>query len=62
MVWLVKTKYREKTKLCYMDTGSFTVYIKTENIYVDTAKDLDTRFDTSNYDIERQLPNWVDEG
>ena len=25
-------------KLCYMDTGSFTVYIKTEDIYSDIAK------------------------
>ena len=26
----VKPKYREKAKLCYMDTDSFIVYIKTE--------------------------------
>ena len=26
-------KYGEITKLCYMDTGSFIVYIKTDNIY-----------------------------
>ena len=25
----VKSKYGEKLKLCYMDTGSFIVYIKT---------------------------------
>ena len=35
----VKPKYGEKSKLCYMDTGSFIVYIKTEDIYVDIAKD-----------------------
>ena len=28
----VKLKYSEKTKLCYMDTDSFTVYIKTDDI------------------------------
>ena len=29
----VKLEYKEKTKLCYMDIGSFIVYIKVENIY-----------------------------
>ena len=42
----MKTKYKEKTKLCYMDTDSFTAYIETENIYVHIAKDVKTRFHT----------------
>ena len=29
----IKPKYGEKVKLCYMDTDSFTVYIKSEDIY-----------------------------
>ena len=29
----VKLKYGEKAKLCYMDTDSFIVYIKTDDIY-----------------------------
>ena len=33
----VKRKYNGKTKLCYMDTDSFTVYIKTDDIYKDIA-------------------------
>ena len=33
-----------------MDTGSFIFYIKTEEIYSDIAKDVETRFDTSNYE------------
>ena len=37
----VKGKYGEKVKLCYMDTGSLIVYIKTEQIYVDIAKDVE---------------------
>ena len=53
----VKPKYREETKLCYMDTGSFTVHIKTENIYVDSAKDVDKRFDSLNYESDGQLSN-----
>ena len=35
-----------------MDPGSVIVYIKTEDIYVDIAKDVETRFDTSNYELE----------
>ena len=51
----VKPKYGEKGKLCYMDTDTFIVYIKTDYIYKDIA-DVETRFDTSNYELERLLP------
>ena len=37
-----------------MDTDSFIVYITTED--VDIAKDIETRFDTSNYELDRSLP------
>ena len=36
----VKLKYGEKAKLCYMDTHSFTVYRKTDDIYRDIAEML----------------------
>ena len=39
-----------------MDTYSFTVYIKTDNIYKDIAEDIEIRFDTSNYELDRPLP------
>ena len=39
-----------------MDKDSFIVYIKTEDIYSDTAKDVETRFDISNYELGRLLP------
>ena len=39
-------KYSEKVKMCYMDTVSFIVYIKREDIYKDIAEDVETRFDT----------------
>ena len=39
-----------------MDTDNFIAYIKPEEVYVDIAEDVDTRFDTSNYDLERLLP------
>ena len=47
----VKPKYREKTKLCSMDTESIIVYIKTNDIYKDIAEDIETRFDISNYEL-----------
>ena len=48
----VKLKYSKKAKLCYMDTNSFVVYIKADDIYKDIAEDVETRFDTSNYESE----------
>ena len=47
-VWYdyVKPKHGEKPKLCYMDTDSFFVYIKTDYIYKDIAEDFETRFDS----------------
>ena len=35
-----------------MDTNSFIVYIKTEDIYKDIVEDVETRFDTSNDELE----------
>ena len=52
----MKLKYGEKAKLCYMDTDSFMAYIKTEDIYVDIAKDVETRFDISDYELDKLLP------
>ena len=33
----------------------FTIYIKPKGIYVDIAKYVETRFDTSNCELEGQL-------
>ena len=52
----VKPKHGEKVKLCYMDTDSFIVYIKTDDIYKDIAEDVETRFDTSTYELDRPFP------
>ena len=38
-----------------MDTNSFIVHIKTDNIYKDIAEDVETRFDTSNFELDRPL-------
>ena len=43
----VKPKYVKKTKLCFIDTGSFIVFIKIDYIYEDFAKGVETRIDTS---------------
>ena len=52
----VKPKYGENAKLCYMDTDSFIVHVKTDDIYKDIAEDVETIFDTSNFEIDRPLP------
>ena len=52
----VKTKYGDNVKLCYMDTDSFIKHIKTEDFYKYTADDVEKRFDTSNYEVDRPLP------
>ena len=46
----IKPKYGEKAKLCYMDTGGFIIHVKTNDIYKDIAEDVETRFDTWNYE------------
>ena len=52
----IKPKYQDKAKLCYMDTDSFVIHIKTEDFYEDIANDVEEWFDTSNYDDNGPLP------
>ena len=52
----VKKKYGDMVKLCYMDTDSLIMNIKTKDFYKDIAQDVEERFDTSNYDVDRPLP------
>ena len=52
----MKPKYNDNIKLCYMDTDSFIMNIKTEDFYNDIANDVEKRFDTSNYECDRPLP------
>ena len=51
-----KPKYGENEKLCYMDTDSFIVHVKTDDTYKDIAEDFEKRFDTLKYEIDRPLP------
>ena len=48
----VKPKYDESTKLCYIDTDSFNVHVKTDDIYRDIAEDVETRFETSSFELD----------
>ena len=52
----MKPKYGNNVKLCYMDTDSFVMNIETKDFYKDTANDVEKRFDTSNYEVNRPLP------
>ena len=51
----VKSKNDEKAKSCYMDTYSVIVQIKTDDIYNDIGEDIESRFDTSKYELDRPM-------
>ena len=51
----MKPKYGDNVKLCYVDTDSFIMHIKTEDFYEDIANDVEKEFDTSNYEVGRPL-------
>ena len=52
----MKPKYNDNARLCYMDTNSFVMHIKTNDFYKDIANDVECKFDTSNYELKRPLP------
>ena len=52
----IKTKFGDNARLCYMDTDSFIISIKTEDFYKDIANDVKKWFDTSNYDKNDKRP------
>ena len=52
----MKPKYNDNVKLCYMDTDSFIMNIKTNDFYKDISNDFGNSFDTSNYEVNRPLP------
>ena len=57
----IKPKYQYNAKLCYMDTDSFIIYIKTKDVYKDIADDIEKRFHTSKFEINRPLPKGKNE-
>ena len=40
-----------------METDTFALYIKIDDIYKDVAEDVETKFDISNQELDRPLPN-----
>ena len=52
----MKPKYNDNVRLCYMDTDSFVMNIKTNGFYKDISDDVECKFDTSNYGVNRPLP------
>ena len=52
----IKLNYQDKAKLCYKDTDSFVIHIKTENFYEGIANDIKEWFDTSNCDENDKRP------
>ena len=51
----VVPKYGENAKLCYMDTNSFIVYLKMDDLYKNIVEDVEKIFDTSVYELDRPL-------
>ena len=52
----MKPKYNDNVRLCYMDTDSFVMNIKTNDFSEDISDDVECKFDTSNYEVKRPLP------
>ena len=54
----IKPTYGDEARLSYMDTDSFVINIKKEDVYKDIVVDVERWFDTSNSDKkdERPLP------
>ena len=48
----VKPIYGKKSKIVLYGY-SFIIYIKIDDIYKNIAEDIETRFDNSNYELER---------
>ena len=53
---IILKKYQDNAKLCYMDIDSFIINTKTEDFFEDIANDVEKRFVTSNYEVNRPLP------
>ena len=52
----IKPKFGDKARLCYMNTDSFAMYIKTEDFYKDISDDVDRWFDTSSFNRNDDRP------
>ena len=57
----INPKYGDQGKLCYIDTDSFIIYIKTEDFFEDISNDVERWFDMSNYDKNDKRPLLIGE-
>ena len=48
--------YSDKAKLCYTDTDSLVIHIKTDDFYKDIASDVEGLFNTSHYNKKDNRP------
>ena len=55
----IKDQDDERANLCYTDTDSFIINVKTKAFYKDISENVNERFDTSNYIHNRPLPMGV---
>ena len=51
---------QQNEQLCYMDTDSLIIHIKTEDVYEDITSDVEKILDTSSWwpMVDRPLPIW----
>ena len=52
----IKPKYQNNSKLCFMNTDSLIIHTETEEFYKDIADEVEKRYHTSNYEVDRPLP------
>ena len=52
----IKPMYGDNVKLCYMDTDSFVMMIKTDDFFKDINNDFEKGFDKSNFDKNNNRP------
>ena len=52
----IKPKFGDKARLCYMDTDSFIMHIRTEDFYKDVGDDVERLFYISNFNEKDKRP------
>ena len=52
----LKPKYGDRVKLCYTDTDSFIIHIKTEDFFEDISNNVEKWLDTSDFDKNDKRP------
>ena len=49
-------KYQQNVRLFCIDALSFIIHAKTKDIYEDIANDVEKKFNTFSYEVNRPLP------